>query len=110
MKLYLDDRRSAPIDFELVDCYNACITKLAQNKGKIEELSLDHDLGELRNGYDVCKWIVENKWWDGLKKVTIHSANPVGVKNMTQLLDRYLPKEIEIWYRVNNDFVKLYRY
>lgn len=110
MKLFLDDIRSIPRGFEGVRGYSDCIRYLSQNKGKITEISLDHDLGEIRNGYDVCKWIAENEYYEGLERIIIHSANPVGVKNMLQLLDRYCPKNIELLYLdVNREYVKYFR-
>ena len=64
----------------------------------------------MRSGYDVCKWIIEYEYYEGLEKIILHSANPVGIKNMVQLLDRYIPKNIEIIYLdVNREYVKVYR-
>lgn len=50
-------------------------------------LDLDHDLGTVKTGYDICKYIVEH----GLHgiKYHIHSMNPVGRQNMDQLLSNY---------------------
>lgn len=50
-------------------------------------LDLDHDLGEGKTGYDICKFIVENQI--PTICVKIHSMNPVGVYNMKQLLSHY---------------------
>lgn len=110
MKIFLDDIRSIPRGYDGVRGYSDCIRLLSQNKGNVTEISLDHDLGELRNGYDVCKWLVENEYYDGLERIILHSANPVGIKNMIQLLDRYIPKDIEILYLdANRDYIKFYR-
>lgn len=110
MRLFLDDVRCEPFGWTKVDGYHDCIRCLQENKGQIEEISLDHDLGELKTGYDVCLWLVENNFWDGIKKITFHSSNPVGVKNMTQLIDRYSPKNIEIGFLdANRNYVKYYR-
>lgn len=47
--------------------------------GRVEELSLDHDLGddERGTGYDVVVWIEEAVFLRGFKppKITVHSAN-----------------------------------
>ena len=51
-------------------------------------LDLDHDLGETKTGYDICKFIVENE----LTKcgyIILHTQNPVGMANMKQLLSHY---------------------
>lgn len=55
-------------------------------------LDLDHDLGETKSGYDICKWVVENQL--PLVGFHIHSMNPVGVMNMRQLLTHYGYSEI----------------
>jgi len=58
--------------------------------GRVESISLDHDLGppEAGTGYDVAQWIEEAAYHGKLKRLTwsIHSANPVGVNNMRQAL------------------------
>ena len=50
-------------------------------------ISLDHDLGEDKTGYDIAKYIVENQIKVGA--VAIHSVNPVGKFNISQLLTHY---------------------
>ena len=55
-------------------------------------VSFDHDLGEEKTGYDIAKYIVENNI--PIKAFTIHSMNPVGVKNIRELLTHYGYKEI----------------
>jgi len=58
--------------------------------GRVESISLDHDLGPpaAGTGYDVAQWIEEAAYHGKLKRLTwaIHSANPVGVNNMRQAL------------------------
>lgn len=110
MKIFLDDIRSIPNGFEGARGYDDFVRIYSQNKGKVEEISLDHDLGELKTGYSVCLWLVENDAFEGLKKITIHTANPVGSKNMAQLLDRYAPKEVEIYIlNLNKELERYYR-
>ena len=111
MKLFLDDLRQIPDGFKGVRNYSDCIKILEENKGNINEISLDNDLGETKTGYSVCLWLVENEYFEGLEKIIIHSANPVGIKNMIQLLDRYMPKTIEIFYlNINTELVNVYRF
>ena len=98
MKIYLDDERPCPEGFTLAKNYEEMIDLLEKNKGNIEEVSLDHDLGKIKTGYDVCKWFVENNYW--VKKIILHSANIVGVQNMMQLLNRYAPDFVELYYIV----------
>lgn len=94
MRIYVDDTRSAPKDFILANNYKDAINIINRNKDDIDCLSLDHDLGGNKSGYDICLYLVENEIFP--KEINLHSANPVGVKNMYQLLDRYMPKNIKI--------------
>lgn len=64
MKIYLDDQRCAPDGW--VRCYypNEAIQLFRCNKaGTIDEISLDHDLGEIgdyaRTGKDVLYWMFD---------------------------------------------------
>lgn len=89
MKIYLDDERIPPKDWVLVKTVPELI-KLMSSEEIIEQLSLDHDLGEDQlTGYDFLKWLEEQVY---LKKVThlptinIHSANPTGRINMALAL------------------------
>lgn len=84
--------RSADEAIFFLDYYN--------NNSNCLFIDLDHDLGEghevddsfVPSGYDICKWIVENKI--PLIGFHIHSMNPVGVANMRQLLTHYGYREI----------------
>ena len=81
MKLYLDDVRN-PSDgtWTLAKDAYKCIALL--KSGKIEVLSLDHDLGEnTPTGYDVLKWMEKVTALGEFippKEILVHSANPVG--------------------------------
>ena len=57
-------------------------------------MSLDHDLGEDKTGYDIAKYIVENNI--NIGGFNIHSMNVVGRKNIRDLLTHYGYKEIEL--------------
>ena len=51
-------------------------------------IDLDHDLGSLDlTGYTICKYIVQNEI--PIAGFAVHSANPVGCKNMRDLLIHY---------------------
>ena len=65
----------------------------ALNQQEFDIISFDHDLGEQKTGYDIAKYIIENhiKIKDGF---SIHSANPVGKFNISQLLTHYGYKEL----------------
>jgi hypothetical protein len=89
MKLFLDDLREAPPQFDVIArTYEEAIAYLKQ--GSIEEISLDHDLGTEKTGYDVAKWIEKEAFFQNKEVVpaiiSIHSANPVGRKNIEQAI------------------------
>jgi hypothetical protein len=115
-KIYLDDVRT-PIDDEGVVARNyeefvESVQKLGL--GNIDEMSLDHDLGEsaiaeyyanakpnnIRNydnilektGMDCCKFLVDEsvKTNIPLPQIYVHSSNPVGRVNMMSLINNYL--------------------
>ncbi|QQE81192.1 cyclic-phosphate processing receiver domain-containing protein [Alicyclobacillus sp. SO9] len=93
MKLYLDDLRESPDGFVIVRDYEECILLLEQCD--VSTLSLDHDLGEEKTGYDVAKWIVEHGRWPS--SIYLHTSNPVGRDNMYQLLMHYKPKHVSVY-------------
>jgi len=88
MKLWIDDIRVPPDDeWVWVKNYDDARRYITINWYEITDISLDHDLGEnSKTGYDIlvyiegylatggrtCPWITFN----------VHSANPVGCKNM----------------------------
>ena len=50
-------------------------------------IDLDHDLGEEKSGYDICKYIVEKQI--PIAGYAVHSMNVVGKWNIHQLMDHY---------------------
>lgn len=54
-------------------------------------IDFDHDLGQKKTGYDIAKWIVENNY--PILCFRVHSMNPVGRKNIKDLLNHYGYKE-----------------
>lgn len=101
--IYLDDIRKPEKDFKyskgipitvIVRDYNSMIGTLIDllNTDSKIIIDLDHDLGEEKTGYDVCKWIVENQY--PLTAFHVHTMNPVGRANMIQLLKHYGYEEI----------------
>lgn len=77
MKVYLDDERPAPSGWILVSWPDEAIKLL--ETGEVEEISLDHDLGddERGTGYDVVLWIEEAVMTREFRppKIHVHSAN-----------------------------------
>ncbi len=85
-RIWLDDERKNPPGF-----FWAKTVEQAQEIFKnydVLEVSLDHDLGENElTGYDFVCWIEKelalDTWeYGNIPELTIHSANPVGRKNM----------------------------
>ena len=84
MKIYLDDERKTPGGWHHVYWPEEAIELL--KRGKVTEISLDHDLGndERGTGYDVILWIEEAVFTDGFvpPKIIVHCANSSARKKM----------------------------
>lgn len=100
MKLWLDDVRQMPFDYDLhVKTAPHAITLI--KTGLITCVSLDHDLGDIDHegnptgtGRDVASKIEEMAYYGALTRIEwhVHSANPVGVEAMEAALrnaDKY---------------------
>ena len=91
MNIFLDDIRNAPKGFVLARTCSEAI-RLISEPEPITILSLDHDLGEgQETGYELMKlleiWAHEGFWSLIPQYFEIHSANPVGRKNMQAAID-----------------------
>ena len=95
MKVFLDDERDTPIGWVRVYWPNEAIALI--DAGGVDEISLDHDLGddERGTGYDVVLWIEEAVATRGFvpPKVRVHSANSsarvkmdLGISNIERLV------------------------
>src|SRR5687768_16473707 len=94
MKLWVDDLRCAPPGWIWV--INVEDAKAVLETGEVEELSLDHDLGDTnipeRTGYTLVCWMEEKHVTEGIPFPPIcrvHSDNSVGVEKMRKVLQRY---------------------
>jgi hypothetical protein len=94
LKVWLDDVRQAPDGWVHVKTPEEAIELLSS--GKVEEISLDHDLGLAtsegeRTGYDVVLFLEEalatGAWNHAVPLILIHSANPVGWRRMEQAIN-----------------------
>lgn len=98
--IYVDDMRTSNYKdiFTTITCrdYASTIQTIDELKAMGADflIDLDHDLGEEKTGYDVCKYIVENEI--EIIAFAIHSMNCVGTNNMRQLLTHYGYKETDI--------------
>lgn len=91
-RIYLDDiRLPKSSGWQIIRTASECIKFIKKNIDSIDEISFDHDLGNDIDGtgYDVAKWI-EKKCFNGKMKCpkwNIHSANPVGEKNIRAAME-----------------------
>ncbi|MEN4920871.1 cyclic-phosphate processing receiver domain-containing protein [Achromobacter spanius] len=94
MKVYLDDERATPEGWVRVYWPDEAIALL--ESGSVEEISLDHDLGDddRGTGYDVILWMEEAVAVHGFRppRIHVHSANSsardkmlAGVRAISQL-------------------------
>lgn len=96
-KMFIDDERfPATDDFVIVRSFDEAVQKIEELGAPIF-ISFDHDLGEnIPTGADLSKWLVdkdldnEYKFLDKDFSFYVHSANPVGKKNIEGLLNQYL--------------------
>lgn len=96
MKLWVDDERPAPDESWTVSKTggNAAIM-LTMYRDDLEEVSLDHDLGEGATGYNVLAYMISEKIWP--KVLTIHTSNPPARKRMLAAANAEAPAEVEIF-------------
>jgi len=99
MKVYLDDERDTPEGWRRVYWPDEAIELL--KTGEVEEISLDHDLGddERGTGYDVVLWIEEAVFTTDFvpPKIRVHSANSSARDKMERGI-----RAIEARYRVQS--------
>lgn len=96
MKIWVDDERPMPEGFDYHVKTAAEAIEIIQ-QGDVTKISLDHDLGgvnDYETGYFIAQFIemaAHNSWIPALEW-EIHTANPVGRRNMEAALrnaDRY---------------------
>lgn len=99
MKIYLDDiRYPSEEGWSIVRKYMDFFFMWQVNKHLITHISLDHDLGEEKTGYDALSLIEEEYLALGFDRpivITVHTANPVGREKMTKVINRIMAKMLE---------------
>ncbi len=99
MNLYIDDLRDPKTNRNWIIVRNfEEAVEFMQKNGCPNYISFDHDLGDIgtKTGKDVANWIVErDQEFEGEFipedfEFNVHSANPVGAKNIEGLLTQYL--------------------
>ena len=98
-KLFVDDEREPTKKFDYIARDYKETMKLFDKYGCPSFISFDHDLGaKSKTGFDITKNMVERdldkkgRWIPNNFTYDVHSANPVGKKNIEGLLDNYLEK------------------
>ena len=99
-KMFIDDERNPKkIKFDYIVRNYKEVMKNFDKYGCPSYISFDHDLGEKsKTGFDVAKNMVERDldkkggWIPKNFTYDVHSANPVGKKNISGLLDNNLEK------------------
>ncbi len=103
MKLWLDDIRTVPEGWVGAHSVDEAIRLM--EAGEVEFASLDHDLGEYEpaggDGIKLVLWMAEHEVWP-TRGIRVHSANPVGSKDMLRTIARYCPYGEELLYGFND--------
>ena len=96
VKLWLDDVRPAPEGYVLKKSVNEAIKFIEQCRAEgkeIEELDLDHDLGDYsHDGGDAIRLLDYLAEFELFYPIKFHTANPVGRANMQRVVDRFWPR------------------
>lgn len=116
-KLFLDDERY-PVDgtWIIARSYEDAVW-CVESYGFPAMVSFDHDLGmpeddnpfservgifaaDERNGYDFAKWLCEHAMDRGIRLTgtfdfVVHSQNPVGARNITSYIRRFMEAQDE---------------
>jgi hypothetical protein len=90
MRVWVDDVRPKPDDYDVWIKDPDVAIRTLRTCG-VTHLSLDHDLGDdVKTGYDIAKFIEEAAYKKILAplEVVVHSANPVGRRNIERALER----------------------
>ena len=96
MKLFLDDEREPSFedpDLKIARSFDEAV-ELVKIHGYPDEVFFDHDLGEGRNGYHFAMFLVDLDMDTGTMPATfkffVHSQNPIGRKNIENLMNSYM--------------------
>lgn len=86
MNLWLDDERPAPDGWFHARSYDEAVS--LYNARAFDVVSLDHDLGGDKTGYDFLCFIEERIVNGGdVPEIRLHTANPVGRQRMQLAID-----------------------
>lgn len=96
-RLYIDDIRTPQSDFDCIVRTSQDAIAIMEEKGCPSYISFDHDLGP-DSEYDsdfIVQWMIEKdldnpNWIPSNFSFHVHSANPIGKKNIESKLSQYL--------------------
>lgn len=90
MKLFIDDIRNPPsTDYVVVRSTNEAISYIIAN-GWPSFISFDHDLGGEDTSMIFLRRLVNEVWTNQtVPMYTVHSANPVGSKNIVSFMESW---------------------
>ncbi len=90
MKLWIDDLRYPPEGWVWARSSDEAVLHLTMRHWQV--VSFDHDLGGDDTGMKVMDWMIEymdiDEW---PRQINVHSANPVGVRNLINRARDYSP-------------------
>ena len=104
MKIWVDDIRPTPkgyISFKTVDDTIEYLSSI--DISLVEVLDIDHDAGDYyQYGGDYIRILDWLEFMGYSIPISIHSGNPVGIKNMMRIIEKngwtYIPQEDEIMF------------
>lgn len=103
MRVYLDDRRTAPEGWTLVKTAEEAIRLLESET--VEAISLDHDLGTEKTGYDVLvrieKILFDEQIDFRVPEIFLHTANSPGRDRMLLAIQSIARLKVENDERLN---------
>jgi hypothetical protein len=90
MNLWVDDIRPAPKGWIWAKSYKAAMRLLNQYDWDFDIISLDHDLGGEKTGYDIlCAIEARAEEYQNYKPfVGVHTANPVAAQKMIMVAEK----------------------
>lgn len=91
IKVFLDDQRPPYDDSWVVVRTPEEFYAVVNGPNPIDSISFDHDIGDHETGMDLARWFIDQVMdhpdkFNSIELLKIHSANPVGNRNITTFL------------------------